>query len=160
MNMYEKLGAYILNPAPDLLTVAEVADYCRVTPPTVMKWIQTGALVSAHVGNTDIRRCWRVLGVDLVDFVQSRKTVQCNYGGRQGGPTVLEGLLRVSEVAIYCRVSHGTVIHWLHAKSLVGVNLGTTGGSACWRVSTGDLELFLQHRKDITYRTYAAADPK
>lgn len=56
-------------PAP-LLTVAEVADYLRVSEMTVYRLITRGALVARRIG-----RSWRVRPADLEAFLEGSATV-------------------------------------------------------------------------------------
>ncbi|WP_370325625.1 helix-turn-helix domain-containing protein [Euzebya sp.] len=50
-----------------LLTVAEVADYLRVSEMTVYRLIS-----SREIGATKIGRCWRVPADDLAAYVEDR----------------------------------------------------------------------------------------
>lgn len=52
-----------------MLTVAEVADYLRVSEMTVYRMI-----TSHELGATKIGRCWRVPSDDLAAYVEDRYT--------------------------------------------------------------------------------------
>ena len=53
-------------------------------------------------------------------------------------------LLTIQEVAELCRVSHKTVRRWIKKGDLIAHRLGRQ-----WRVSEGDLELFLRERRGL-----------
>ena len=53
----------------DLMTVAEVADYFRVSRVTVWRWCQDGIIPAFRIG-----RNWRIRYGDLVDLEEGLKS--------------------------------------------------------------------------------------
>lgn len=53
-----------------LLTVPEVADYLRVDPETVRRWLREGRIKGVHLSRA---AGWRVRRSDLDAFVASRE---------------------------------------------------------------------------------------
>ncbi len=57
-----------LNQKPDpMLDIVDVAEACRVSDKTVRRWIQTGDLPAAKLGNQ-----WRIQPRDLQAFIRER----------------------------------------------------------------------------------------
>jgi excisionase family DNA binding protein len=54
----------------EYLTVQEVAERLRVTPLTVRRWLNSGALSGIHLGN---RAGWRISEADLSAFLEARR---------------------------------------------------------------------------------------
>ena len=55
-------------PAPEqLLTINDVAALCQVSGKTVRRWITSGELPAAQLGNQ-----WRIRPADLNDFIRGR----------------------------------------------------------------------------------------
>jgi len=53
---------------PEVLTVAEIADYLRVSETTIWRWCSTGKLPAFRVG-----RGWRVQRSDLEQHISAQK---------------------------------------------------------------------------------------
>jgi excisionase family DNA binding protein len=53
--------------AGELLTIAEVADYLKLSRRTAWRWCKSGQLPAFKVGHQ-----WRVAKSDLEDFIQQR----------------------------------------------------------------------------------------
>ncbi len=63
-----KIMASKLNHRPEpMLDITDVAETCRVSDKTVRRWIQTGDLPAARLGNQ-----WRILQHDFKAFVLER----------------------------------------------------------------------------------------
>ena len=54
----------------EYLTVTEVAERLKVTPLTVRRWLNSGALGGVHLGN---RAGWRITEAELSAFLESRR---------------------------------------------------------------------------------------
>ncbi len=52
-----------------LLSIAEVAEICLVSPKTIWRWIKAGDLRAIRLGAQ-----WRIAPDDLKSFLQARRT--------------------------------------------------------------------------------------
>jgi len=59
------------SPADRLLTVVEVADYFRVEPESVRRWLRDGKLLGINLGRGP---GWRIRVGDLESFIAERRT--------------------------------------------------------------------------------------
>lgn len=54
-------------PPEQLMTIGQVADFCRVSNKTIRRWIKAGELPAAQLGNQ-----WRIRPNDLNLFIRAR----------------------------------------------------------------------------------------
>lgn len=53
----------------DILTTAEVADYLKVGPEAVKRWLRAGELKGSRLGT---KAGWRVRRADVLEFLEQR----------------------------------------------------------------------------------------
>jgi excisionase family DNA binding protein len=68
MHVWEGLTMNEDRPLPEVLTVAEVANYLRVSETTVWRWCSDGRLPAFRIG-----RGWRVQRGDLEQHIKAQK---------------------------------------------------------------------------------------
>jgi len=57
-----------LHPAPEMLTVDEIAEYLRVSRATICRWCGTGRLPAFKIGKS-----WRVQKKDLERYIDQQR---------------------------------------------------------------------------------------
>ena len=60
------------DPADRLFTVSEVAEYFRVDPESVRRWLRDGKLIGINLGRGP---GWRIRQADLQLFIDERRTL-------------------------------------------------------------------------------------
>lgn len=86
------LGLIRSQPAPELLTVEDVAERCSVTRPTVRSWIHSGRLVAKRAGHR-----WLVSAADLEKFLANRDAGESDpVGVDDGVADVMSRIARMS----------------------------------------------------------------
>jgi excisionase family DNA binding protein len=58
-------------PENRLYTVGELAEYFRVDPESIRRWLRDGRLIGINLGR---RSGWRIRQADLEAFVEARRT--------------------------------------------------------------------------------------